>query len=151
MHLIVGIDGTLFDNTQRQHLIPEDVSRTENWIAFNNTCLDDEPMIDVINNIDRLMSIPDTKVTFLTSRGESARVNTAKQLRKYLNTMYTRLEMRPMDYHLPPVEFKKQWLENNYKGELALLFDDHPDIINMVRQNFPTIIPVEIPTKCVTV
>lgn len=153
MYLIVDIDGTLVDNTQRpQHLIPEDMTKTENWTDFNNACLDDTPIQNIIDQVKRLS--PLAQLTFLTSRGESARDNTIKQLNKYFLEYAWVLVMRPMDNNLSPSDYKCEWLRNEFTttpGVPVILFDDHPDIIKMIQTEFTFITTVHVPTTCITV
>jgi len=160
MKIIVDLDGTLFDNTARAHLIPElhEQDSTAAWKPFNEACLIyDKPIPHVIAQVKALYwSIlgPSKQLIFLTSRGADAEPQTKEQLVIHFPKhvfQRQRLIMRQMDCNHLPVEFKDRMLERIVKPEddgIAILFDDHPGIIEMVKLNYPRIIAVQVDSYC---
>ncbi len=161
MHLIVDIDGTLFDNTQRLHLVPKDPSHTENWTPFNKACEDDAPIPHIINQVCKLFEmdqLSQPRLDFLTSRGADALPETHRQLSKYfdMHRGNINLYMRAMDCYLPPADYKYGMLRLMFKQGISqikpvILFDDHPAVIDMVQKHFPFITTVQVPSQCITV
>lgn len=161
MQLIIDIDGTLVDNSHRQHLIPEDVTRTENWEPFNRACLGDTPIINMVAQvkffINHVKEIESKRynITFLTSRTETTREPTVLQLLNIFgNDLFddANLIMRPADVHLSPRNFKREVISELTKGMLLpiIIFDDDESVCDMVRKVYPYITVVQVPSKCAT-
>lgn len=160
MKIIVDLDGTLFDNRARAHLIPPTDQQwsTAAWKPFNEACLIyDKPILHVIAQVKALywgIPGPSKQLIFLTSRGVDAEPQTKEQLAIHFPKhvfQRQRLIMRPMDFNHLPVEFKDRMLERIVKPEddgIAILFDDHPGIIEMVKLNYPRIIAVQVDSYC---
>lgn len=108
---VIDLDGTLYDNRKRAHLIPQDRSNTKNWVAFNAACADDELRLSVFRLVDILLQKRE-HVVFITSRGEDARVQTLARLSAdfCLNPGVIRLVMRPMDDHRSSAQVKAKML-----------------------------------------
>jgi hypothetical protein len=78
--VICDIDGCIFGNIQRAHLIPKDRSYTPNWTKFNEACVGDKPILAVINLVKHMADNGNNKILFVTSRGENVRQQTKEQL-----------------------------------------------------------------------
>jgi hypothetical protein len=141
--IICDIDGCIFDNRHRVHLIPANRMHTPSWDAFNKACEHDSPIMPIINLVKHQAKLADgdlhRKITFVTSRGENARVETAKQLANYFIAYNCKLIMRDMDDYRSTVDYKREKfseLSATITGQ-SLIIDDHPGIIKMVGINFP--------------
>lgn len=137
--LIVDLDGTLFDNSHRAHLVPRsDQHKPKAWTPFNSACGDDTPNLDLIRVI-RTNSLRHN-VVFLTGRDEDSRAPTEKQLKRYFNRCEWDLNMRPMDEGRSGHEFKRDILPEIIAGESnIIMWDDDERVVNMVVKHFPQI------------
>ncbi len=161
--IICDIDGCIFDNTHRAHLVPKDKNHTPHWTAFNQACADDKPVMAVIKFVKFLARMADLKqhrqITFITSRGENVREQTAKQLYSQFAAFDCKLIMRPMNDHRDTIDYKRdvfsklinQLSDNFLNNEQITLLDDHPCIVKMVKVNFPQINPILVPSFDCTV
>ncbi len=137
--LISDIDGCIFNNYHRAHLIPSDRTKTPNWTDFNQACLMDLPVTPVIDSIRHIAKARNCKITFLTSRGDDARAETVRQLNLFFSDIPFDLHMRPMSDHRCTVDFKRdviRYLSPMFNPN-SLIFDDHSGIIDMCAQDFP--------------
>lgn len=137
--IISDIDGCIFNNMHRANLIPADRTNTPNWTKFNQACLHDLPVTAVIDFVKHLAETHNSKITFLTSRGEDARAETEQQLNLFFDDIPFDLHMRPMNDHRCTVDFKRDviWrLSPKFNGH-SLIVDDHAGVIDMCAQYFP--------------
>lgn len=110
---IFDLDGVLFDNSHRQHLLPTgDGQTTEQWDAFNMACENDEPIHHMWQMLHELWG-SGHRIQFLTGRSEVCRVRTVNAICKALAPKHwmfdgisDRLTMRPVDEHRRAAEFK---------------------------------------------
>lgn len=138
MKIIVDIDGTITDARHRAHLIPADVTRTENWVAYNAASKDDLPRETVINLVNDLKECND--IAFLTSRGEAARQVTRHWLRTNVSYFFDPLILRAMHDHSPSIEYKRRWFEY-LKPDLII--EDCPKICEMARGLGITVLQID--------
>lgn len=121
---IFDLDGVLFDNSHRQHLLPTgDGATTEQWDAFNLACENDEPIHHMWQMVCEL-SRSGHRVVFLTGRSEVCRSQTVNAIWKAWTTVDTSnapwddyideylLTMRPVDDHRRAAEFKYDAIKN---------------------------------------
>lgn len=143
--LICDIDGCIFDNQHRKHLIPSDKSDTHAWSQFNKGCLEDLPIMERIEFVKHLAVMAEEeqhkKITFVTARGESARHETTRQLMRFFSHFNYQLLMRPMNDQRCSIDFKRSVFHqlSNNMNEHSLIIDDNPGVISMVKINFPHI------------
>ncbi|WP_163604176.1 HAD family acid phosphatase [Leclercia adecarboxylata] len=140
---IIDLDGTLYDNSHRQHLLPEDKGDTAAWVAFNGACADDV-LRDDIADLVRGLLLAGRECIFLTGRGEAARAATMKRLQEDFDFDHTpALLMRPMDDHRSAAEFKCEIImavRQAWKGRGALreyrfiAIEDDPTIVAALRE-----------------
>lgn len=113
---IFDLDGVLFDNSHRQHLLPTgDGQTTEQWDAFNSACEDDEPIHHMWQMLNELWC-SGHRIQFLTGRSEVCRLQTVNAILEALHntggphwlscTANSLLTMRPVDEHRRAAEFK---------------------------------------------
>lgn len=137
--IISDIDGCIFNNHHRAHLIPIDRTNTPNWTAFNQACLADLPVMEVISCIKRIAKNRECRITFLTSRGDDSRAETEQQLNLFFSDTPFDLYMRPMSDHRCTVDFKRDVIHrlSSMFNTNSMIIDDHAGIIDMCAQDFP--------------
>jgi len=151
--VVCDIDGCIFGNFHRMNLIPKDRGYTPNWTEFNEACVDDEPILPVINLVKHLANKGNNKIVFVTSRGENVRKQTQEQLFDYFYDFGCKLVMRPMDDHRDTVDYKRdvlQGLKSDF-SECSIIIDDHPGIVEMVQADFPQLNRLLVPSFDCTV
>jgi hypothetical protein len=156
--VICDIDGCIFGNEQRAHLIPKDRGYTPNWTQFNEACVDDEPIWPVINLVKHLAGKGKNKIIFVTSRGENVRQQTQTQLISCFADHFDvfgfpGLVMRAMDDHRNTVDYKRDVLKgiDAKFNEWSIIIDDHPGIVEMVQKDFPALNRLLVPSYDCTV
>ena len=146
---IFDLDGVLFDNSHRQHLLPTgDGQTTEQWDAFNQVCEDDEPIHHMWQMLNEILHAGNggAQVIFLTGRSEVCREQTGRAIAKAIDwrvdsaltkPLARTIRMRPADDHRRAAEFKydaivqiKSELEREHR---IVLVDDDPSIIEACR------------------
>lgn len=151
---IIDLDGTLYDNSHRQHLIPADRGNTAGWVEFNCACADDvlrEDMSDLV----RSLLLSGREVIFLTGRGEVAAEQTMQRLLKDFNFIeQPTLIMRPMDCHTSAAEFKRDAVKRirdseRWAGYDLIALEDDPSIVEVMRGMGVTVLHID--SKCCTV
>ena len=144
---IFDLDGVLFDNSHRQHLLPTgDGQTTEQWDAFNSACEDDEPIHHMWGLLFELTE-SGHRIHFLTGRSEVCRAQTINAIWKAWASRRTDaprssvidniLTMRPVDDHRRAAEFKHDAVKHladvteATAGPMVelILVDDDPSII----------------------
>lgn len=147
---IVDLDGTLYDNSHRQHLIPTDRSSTAEWRAFNHACLNDIVRQPVRRLVQTLLNAGE-HVIFVTGRGASAFIPTAKCLDRDFTGYPHPLLMRPMDDHRPAWQFKVDVLlgmRSAYPGRHLVAIEDDDNCVEAMR-NIPFVTVLQIDSQCV--
>lgn len=151
---IIDLDGTLYDNSHRQHLIPADRSNTAGWVEFNCACTDDVLRED-ISDLVRSVLLSGREVIFLTGRGEVAGEQTMQRLLKDFNFIeQPTLIMRPMDCHTSAAEFKRDAVKRirdskRWAGYDLIALEDDPSIVEVMRGMGVTVLHID--SKCCTV
>lgn len=131
------LDGTLYDNSHRVHMIPTDRTDTVAWSAFNSACEGDTARPAMIGLVRSLLEAG-ADVRYLTGRGESARVPTMRKLvSDGILVMHQELTMRSMTDYRPAPVFKREvvqgWLDADPDAHVLMLEDD-PAIVEALRQ-----------------
>ena len=150
--VICDIDGCIFDNLHRAHLVPSDKSYTPNWTEFNKACVADKPVTAIINLVKHLAD-RGNKLIFVTSRGDNVRRETSEQLFHQFYGYGVELIMRPMDDHRSTIDYKRDVIDR-LKGEFSewsIIIDDHPGIVEMVANDFPELNRLLVPSYDCTV
>lgn len=148
--IISDIDGALFDNHQRNDLIPEDRSKTENWAGFNAAHVNDMPITHRIQML-AVMAMHH-KVVYLTSRTETELATTKTQLAEHgAPTGY--LSMRGVGDHRPSSEFKLDkidyWLRFfRIDDGYFTLIDDDLSVCMAVAEKYPYAKIIKVPSRC---
>lgn len=135
--VIFDLDGTLADNTHRQHVLLTRTSlvdpKTANWKAFYKACPNDKPIEEAIEICNVLYS-RGYKVVIITGRGEVAFKETIDWLKKY-DVNYHELHMRgKLDYRTSD-EYKESVLEKFPIDYIKMVFDDSEKDIEMYKEH----------------
>lgn len=151
--VICDIDGCILENLHRRHLVPADRTVTRNWTTFNKACVDDKPIMPVINFVKHLAEANQGAIVFVTSRGENVRRQTSTQIQNHFSGLSCRLIMRNMEDDRNTVDYKKDVLEqlSTDFNESSILIDDHPGIIEMAKTHFPQLNRMLVPSYDCTV
>lgn len=153
---IFDLDGVLFDNSHRQHLLPKgDGSTTEQWDAFNLACEHDAPITHMWQLLAELLR-GGNRVMFLTGRSEVCRPQTTRAIMRHIQNspdvfcgrVLTGLKpepvMRPVDDHRPAHEFKRDVIKpiSQMEQRRIVLVDDDLRIIEACRDLVDDVIQV---------
>ena len=148
--IICDIDGTLFDNHQRKHLVPDNRSKTENWAEFNAAHTGDAPITHRIQMLS-VMAIHH-KVVYLTGRTETEFKTTKDQLASF-GAPIGYLSMRGVDDHRSSAEVKLDkidyWLRicRIDDGHFTLI-DDDLSVCMEVAEKYPYAKIIKVPSRC---
>lgn len=154
---VFDIDGTLADNSHREHLVPSGENRrdTAAWEAFNKACSGDTPR-QCLLNLARTLREAGKDVRFLTGRGQSSRPETLDWLGAGLGTSHTLipLVMRSTGDYSYAWEFKggilHRWLNEN-PGKTIIAFEDDPKIIEKLKYMEPRVTFLQCESLCAAV
>lgn len=152
---IIDLDGTLYDNSHRQHLIPADRNNTAGWVPFNAACAKDILRKEVANLV-RAVAAEGGDVIFLTARGEDAREPTFNRLHQDFSFAYSSdLIMRQMNDHRSAAEFKSSFISglksefSVYRDHTLVAIEDDPAVVDAMRALGVTVLHID--SKCCTV
>ena len=152
---IIDLDGTLYDNSHRQHLIPADRNNTAGWVPFNAACAKDILRKEVANLV-RAVAAEGSDVIFLTARGEDAREPTFNRLHQDFSFAYSSdLIMRQMNDHRSAAEFKSSFISglksefSVYRDHTLVAIEDDPAVVDAMRALGVTVLHID--SKCCTV
>jgi phosphoglycolate phosphatase-like HAD superfamily hydrolase len=104
--IIFDLDGTLADQTHRQHHIQ---GEQKDWRAYFGACQHDAPIGPVLR-IMRLLRNAGTECWVWTGRSAEVLSDTRRWLVKF-DAVPNELRMRPAGDHRPDHELKAAWLE----------------------------------------
>ena len=157
MIYIVDLDGTLYDNRHRAHLMPTGDKRndTEAWKQFNGACRGDTPIEEMLLTVKTLIANGED-VRFLTGRGQSAYLPTMHRLHNDLGISRTliKLQMRPMDDHRSAADFKSDALRRLLKTHSTkkfTCFEDDPTVCAAFEALSDRVIVVQVDSLCAAV
>jgi len=131
MFVIFDLDGTLADIEHRRHHV-ERSNKSQNWRAFFEECVDDEPQNHIIQLCHALIS-SGHQVEIWSGRSDQVRVQTEKWLDVH-GLSKVHLKMRSKGDNTPDDVLKQTWLHaSNRKPDL--IFDDRNKVVEMWRRN----------------
>jgi hypothetical protein len=159
---IFDLDGVLFDNSHRQHLLPVGCgSTTEQWDAFNLACEDDQPIAHMWMMLAEFLR-HGHNVLFLTGRSEICERQTRIAIGKAAASvslgcmacnkiLSAQLIMRPQDDHRPASEYKRDVVQALAYAEVRrlVLVDDDSRIIDACSDYVDASIHVQPFAGCV--
>ena len=134
--VIFDLDGTLADITARRTLSTKDNGKMDWDVFFNPDNIDlDVPnqkvvyMLQMIDNTDRY------QIWILSGRSDVTKDVTIDWLSNN-GINYDHLIMRPQNYlYLPDNDLKQMWLDGIGVDNVAMVFDDRQQVVDMWRQN----------------
>ena len=136
MKVVFDLDGTLADNSARQHLAriaakAPDADKEAAWNNFHDGIPHDPP-IEAVAAIARAMFSQGHAVEIWTARPERYRQQTVTWLIKF-GIPFDHLKMRRDDEgRVPAVEIKTRWYDEEwYKPDI--IFEDHPGVVAAFR------------------
>lgn len=171
-HLICDLDGALFDNSQRAHLLPMQPNAPEEmWDKFNAACGADEPIRHVFSLINELRLL-DCRIHYLTFRGEPCREATQESIANawmvslgwdagrwpdggypsFIDGISEVLHMRQPGDTRTAMEFKRDWLTafRQQHGEdcRVVLIEDNIRTIKECRELVDSVVHVSPFSGC---
>ena len=133
--VIFDLDGTLALIDKRRDISTKDNGKID-WDKFFDPGLIDldlpnQPVIDVANVLNK----QGFEIWILSGRSDVTWQATLDWLDRY-NVTFTQLIMRPQeDLFLPDNKLKQKWLDWIGVDNLAMVFDDRTQVVDMWRQN----------------
>ena len=128
MFIVFDLDGTLADDTHRQHFLEQ---HPKDWDSYFAACGDDPPIQPVVELLYTLSQRHDVQVW--TGRSEKYRQQTVEWFRsKGLWWSINNLVMRPVGDYRPDTVLKGEWLAERSKPDL--IFDDRNKSVRFWRE-----------------
>ena len=133
--VIFDLDGTLALIDKRRDLSTKDNGKFD-WDVFfdsNNIDLDlpNQPVIDMAN----MLSKQGYTILILSGRSDVTYQATIDWLNKH-GVWFDNLTMRTKHYHYTKdSDLKQMWLDSIGKDNVAMVFDDRQQVVDMWRQN----------------
>jgi hypothetical protein len=131
---IVDIDGTIADNSHRQHYLE---GGKKNWDGFFSEMHRDIPRQVVISAVHALWLQYNWVPIFVSGRGEEYRIPTRDWIDKNMPwAVLFGLLMRPKADFRPDYEIKREIYENDIapKYDVQLVLDDRDSVVKMWRK-----------------
>ena len=126
--ILVDIDGTLADNTHRQHHINKE---KPDWPSFFNDMEQDTPILPIIELVAELWT-GGYKVILVTGRPDSHREQTEAWLEQHQIT-YDKLLMRTAGDLRPDTEVKAELIHFIDLTRVRFALEDHSRLAKMYR------------------
>jgi len=132
--VIFDLDGTLALIDKRRAISTKDNGKMDWDIFFNPKNIDlDDPNTPVIQMTKLLSS--DYRIWILSGRSDVTWSATEAWLDKY-DVHYDYLQMRPQNHlYMADNDLKQMWLDSIGKDNVAMVFDDRQQVVDMWRQN----------------
>ena len=131
-HVIVDLDGTMCDNTERSKDLDE--TSRDSWDRFFSRANEDRPIEPIISWIKEIGN--HYSIDIITSRPETIRDITVKWLKEYdveFDTLWMR-DLTDLRYSAEYKHAKLQALKNSFPlGVFWLAFEDDPECIQMYQ------------------
>ena len=133
--VIFDLDGTLALIDDRRKISTKDNGKMD-WDKFfdpDNISLDkpNQPVIDMAN----MLSKQGYTIMILSGRSDVTHQATVNWLAKH-DVTYDHLVMRPQNYlYLPDNDLKQMWLDSIGVDNVAMVFDDRQQVVDMWRAN----------------
>jgi hypothetical protein len=132
--IFVDFDGCLSICNWRDAWLPKSVPKlTENYQDFHSLLSLDPPNYELINLVNESYD-NGYKVIILTGRTESNRLKSENWLSKY-NVKYNWLHMRKDGDYTPSEVYKLKYIQNFYREEVRMIFDDRQKIVDCFKEN----------------
>ena len=132
--VIFDLDGTLALIDKRREISTKDNGKMD-WVKFFDPDMVDldDPNTPVITMANLLSS--QYRIWILSGRSDVTKDATLDWLRKH-NVTFDHLQMRPQDHlYMPDNLLKQIWLDSIGKDNVAMVFDDRQQVVDMWRSN----------------
>ena len=132
--VIFDLDGTLADITARRVKSTKDNGKMDWGVFFDPDMVDlDDPNTPVIQ-MTKLLSM-DYRIWILSGRSDVTHQATRDWLNKH-DIWFDHLVMRPQNHlYMADNDLKQMWLDSIGKDNVAMVFDDRQQVVDMWRQN----------------
>ena len=134
--VIFDLDGTIADISVRRHLATKDDGRM-NWTIFQdpkNIDLD-VPNQKVVEMLDMIDNTDKYQIWILSGRSDVTKDVTINWLSNH-GINYDHLIMRDQDnLYMPDNDLKQSWLNDIGVDNVAMVFDDRNQVVDMWRAN----------------
>ena len=132
--VIFDLDGTLALIDKRREISTKDNGKMDRSKFFDPDMIDlDDPNTPVITMANLLSSTH--RIWILSGRSDVTQQATIDWLAKN-NVSYDHLVMRPQNHlYMPDNDLKQMWLDNIGVDNVAMVFDDRQQVVDMWRQN----------------
>ena len=132
--VIFDLDGTLALIDKRRAISTKDNGKMDWGKFFNPKNIDlDVPNKDVIKMADLLSN--NHRIWILSGRSDVTYQATVDWLNKH-DIWFDHLVMRPQNHlYLPDNDLKQMWLDNIGVDNVAMVFDDRQQVVDMWRKN----------------
>ncbi len=134
--VIFDLDGTLADITARRTLATKDNGKLDWDIFFDPKNIDlDIPNQKVVDMLDMIDNTDKYQIWILSGRSDVTKDVTIDWLSNH-GIRYDHLIMRDQDnLYMPDNDLKQMWLDSIGKDNVAMVFDDRNQVVDMWRQN----------------
>ena len=136
--VIFDLDGTLADITARRNLSTKDNGKMD-WDVFFDR---DNIKLDVPNqkvvDMARMINMTDRYQIFILSGRSKSTYRTTQQWLIQNDIPFDDLIMRPTDKHhhyMKDSDLKQMWLDDIGVNNVAMVFDDRQQVVDMWRKN----------------
>lgn len=138
--IIFDIDGTLADNSHRQHFIQQE---PKDWQGFFDAMSEDKPIEEtcfLCSSLAALLSMGvfgQYTIVFCSGRPDSHRQQTIEWINKHIFFGENRIFMRKAGDHRPDEKVKEELLGQMREDGLEpfMVFDDRKRVVEMWRRN----------------
>ena len=132
--VIFDLDGTLALIDKRRDLSTKDNGKFDWDVFFDPKNIDlDLPNQPVIDTVDLLST--DYRIWILSGRSDVTQDATLDWLRKH-NVHFDYLQMRPQNHlYMADNDLKQMWLDSIGVENVAMVFDDRQQVVDMWRDN----------------
>jgi len=140
--VIFDLDGTLALIDKRRDVSTKDNGKMDWSIFFDPNMVDlDDPNTPVITMANLLSS--QYRIWILSGRSDVTQQATIDWLAKH-NVTYDHLVMRPQNLlYMPDNDLKQSWLDTIGVDNVAMVFDDRQQVVDMWRDNGLTTFQVD--------
>jgi len=132
--VIFDLDGTLALIDKRRDLATKDGKM--DWdVFFNPDNIDLDIPNDVVVSMAKMLSSQGHPIWILSGRSDVTHQATVDWLNKH-DIWFDHLVMRPQNHlYMPDNDLKQMWLDSIGKDNVAMVFDDRNQVVDMWRKN----------------
>ena len=133
--VIFDLDGTLALIDKRRDLSTKDNGKFDWDVFFNPDNIDLDIPNDVVVSMAKMLSSHGHPIWILSGRSDVTHQATVDWLNKH-DIWFDHLVMRPQNHlYLPDNDLKQMWLDSIGVENVAMVFDDRQQVVDMWRQN----------------